>query len=346
MFLDFYRSRDGRRVLGYQVLALAAGAIALTLGLGDGHVDLTVARWFFDDARRVFPLTNQWWLKEVLHDAARTVSAIGGLGLLGLTVASFTAPRLLAGRARREELLFASIAAFAAVAVVSALKHFSSHACPWDLDLFGGSAVHHSLLAAPAAATSVSGCFPAAHPLAGYAWLCVGFALYPSARKRAWAAWASACALGTLLGAVQMARGAHFLSHVLWSAWTVWAVNLAVLAAAQYSPARRRAARADTLKSIVPGFLSRQRIRPHLEVHDERLRALAAFLEPRRAIAARHPQPTALPSRVRVVDAAFEALRVEPEGIRDPQRHHLAVDERVHAVEQVRRRHRHVGTEA
>jgi membrane-associated PAP2 superfamily phosphatase len=26
-----------------------------------------------------------------------------------------------------------------------------------------------------------------------------------------------------------MARGAHFLSHVLWSAWIVWAVNVALL---------------------------------------------------------------------------------------------------------------------
>ena len=47
-----------------------------------------------------------------------------------------------------------------------------------------------------------------------------------------------------------------------------------------------------------------------------------------------------------IVDAAFEAFRVEAERIRNPQRHHLVVDERVHAVEQVRRRHRHVRAQA
>ena len=52
-FLDFYRSRDGRRVLLYQGIALAAGAVAVSLSLGDGHLDLTIARWFFDDARRI-----------------------------------------------------------------------------------------------------------------------------------------------------------------------------------------------------------------------------------------------------------------------------------------------------
>jgi membrane-associated PAP2 superfamily phosphatase len=239
--LDFYRSSDGRRVLLYQALALAAGAIALSLGLGDGRLDLTISRWFFDDTRRIFPLTNQWLLKTILHDAARTVSVIGALALLGLTIASCVTPKPRAIRARREVLLFISIAALGAAALVGALKHLSSHACPYDLAIFGGSAVFHPLLGAAAATASSGGCFPAAHPLTGYAWLAVGFALYPSARRRAWQAWALAFAVGTGLGGVQVVRGAHLLSHVLWSAWTVWAFNLALLGASLYWPARRRA---------------------------------------------------------------------------------------------------------
>lgn len=228
-FLDFYRSRDGRRVLLYQAVALAAGAVALSLSLGDGHLDLTIARWFFNDARRLFPLTNDWLLKTVLHDAARTISVVAALALLGLAVTSRLAPKARGVRAHRDALLFASIATVVAVAVVGALKHFSSHACPWDLAIFGGSAAYHPLLSVHARAQGIDGCFPAAHPLSGYAWLAVGFALYPSARGRAWSAWAAAFALGTLFGAVQIARGAHFLSHVLWSAWVVWAVNLGLL---------------------------------------------------------------------------------------------------------------------
>ena len=240
-FVDFYRSPDGRRVLLFQTWALAASAIALSLGLGDGRLDLTVARWFFDDARRVFPLTNQWLLKTVLHDAARTLSAVTALTLVGLTFTSWVTPQLKAVRAHREALLFTSIAMLAAAAIVGALKHFSSHACPWDLAMFGGSAAYHPLLSAAFAAPSAGGCFPAAHPLAGYAWLAVGFALYPSARAHSWQAWALAFAFGTLFGAVQIARGAHFLSHVLWSAWIVWGVNVALLTACRYMPAHRPA---------------------------------------------------------------------------------------------------------
>ena len=236
--LDFYRSHDGRRVLLYQALALAAGAIALTLGLGDGRLDLTIARWFFDDARRIFPLTNQWLLKTLLHDAARTMSAVAALALLGLTLTSWVTPRMKTVREHREALLFTSIATLTAAAIVGALKHFSSHACPWDLAVFGGSAPYHPLLGAAVSGASIDGCFPAAHPLAGYAWLAVGFALYPITRRGTWQAWALAFALGTLFGAVQILRGAHFLSHVLWSAWIVWAVNVALLSAIPSWPCR------------------------------------------------------------------------------------------------------------
>src|SRR6202051_491119 len=52
----------------------------------------------------------------------------------------------------------------------------------------------------------------------------------------------------------------------------------------------------------------RQRIGPKLNVHGTRHGALAAFLEPGRAVAVRAPQPAAFPAAVRVVDPPIEAL--------------------------------------
>src|SRR5499425_26836 len=86
----------------------------------------------------------------------------------------------------------------------------------------------------------------------------------------------------------------------------------------------------------------RQRIRAQLEVHGHGLHALAAFDQPRRAVAARRPQPASLPAGIGIVDAAVESLGVEAERIRHPQRDHLAVLERDQAVHEVGRRHRHV----
>src|SRR5579872_2264995 len=55
----------------------------------------------------------------------------------------------------------------------------------------------------------------------------------------------------------------------------------------------------------------RQRIGAKLNVDDHRLAALAAFLVPRHAVAARGPQAAAFPAAVGIVDAAVEALGVE-----------------------------------
>jgi membrane-associated PAP2 superfamily phosphatase len=125
----------------------------------------------------------------------------------------------------------------AAAALVGTLKHFSTHACPWDLKDFGGLATYRQLFTAPTSLHAVGGCLPAAHPLTGYAWLGLGFVLYPTVRGRARQAWYLAFTAGTVSGVVQIARGAHFLSHVLWSAWLVWAVNVAILAACLLVPA-------------------------------------------------------------------------------------------------------------
>jgi len=253
-FLDFYSSHDGRRVLLYHGMALAAGAIALALGLGDGRVDLSIARWFFDDVRRAFPLTNHWWLKTVLHDTARTTSVIAALALFGLTITSYVTRSLRAVRPHRAELLFICLAMIVSGAVVGTLKHFSSHACPWNLAIFGGSAIYHPLLGATAGASDVAGCFPAAHPVTGYAWLAVGFVLYPASRRRAWRAWVVALGAGTLFGGVQIMRGAHFFSHVLWSAWVVWGVDLALLGVSAYVYARIRSGRAENADASMRGL--------------------------------------------------------------------------------------------
>lgn len=237
--LAYYATAAGQALLARQARWLVVAAV-LTALAGVTDLDRQFAGIFFDATTRSFPLMNDWWLKDVLHDAARTASAMGALTVLAATCLAWSARRPTSLRTRRRELAFMSGALFAAAALVGTLKHFSMHACPWDVADFGGSAAYLPLLGHDAHAVAVQGCLPAAHPLTGYAWLCVGFVLYPASAARARAAWLAAATLGTLFGFVQIMRGAHFLSHVLWSAWTVWAVDLALLATC--SALRSRAA--------------------------------------------------------------------------------------------------------
>src|SRR6202023_3446866 len=86
----------------------------------------------------------------------------------------------------------------------------------------------------------------------------------------------------------------------------------------------------------------RQRIGPKLDVHGTRPCALAAFFEPRRAVAVRAPQPAAFPAGVRIVDTPIEALGVEAERIGNPDCDHLAVLQRHEAVTEIGGGHRYV----
>src|SRR4029434_7538640 len=71
----------------------------------------------------------------------------------------------------------------------------------------------------------------------------------------------------------------------------------------------------------------RQRIRPDLELHHFRQRALAALDVERRALTVGRPDATALPARVRIVDASVHSLGVEAERVGYAHVDPLAIDE-------------------
>jgi membrane-associated PAP2 superfamily phosphatase len=109
-------------------------------------------------------------------------------------------------------------------AVVGLLRHYSPVSCPWDLLEYGGRS------------PDTGRCLPAAHPLVGFSLFGLWLALREQRPQAARYALAAALAIGFAAGAVQVARGAHFVSHVLWTAWIAWAVTLALAAASTSRP--------------------------------------------------------------------------------------------------------------
>ena len=98
--------------------------------------------------------------------------------------------------------------------------------CPWDVIDFGGYSPYFDLLSAVPAGVRAGRCFPArSSPRAPGCWRsrCCGIR---SASCAAWLVGIAALALRFGLGWVQQMRGAHFLSHTLWSLWISWAVVL------------------------------------------------------------------------------------------------------------------------
>jgi membrane-associated PAP2 superfamily phosphatase len=69
---------------------------------------------------------------------------------------------------------------------------------------------------------------PAAHASSGFALFAVFFALRRIAPRAAQLAFAAAVLIGLAASGVQVARGAHFASHVLWTALIAYGVTLAL----------------------------------------------------------------------------------------------------------------------
>lgn len=172
-----------------------------------------------------FALKGNWWLTRVLHDGARQLAWLLGL-LLCLGVAWPVGPLRRLPFARRLQLALSGLLATGMVALVKSGSHTS---CPWDLAAFGGVARYQSHWQGWLHADGGAGrCFPAGHASAGFAYVAGWFALRRDLPRLATLWLVLGVAAGLVLGLAQQLRGAHFMSHTLWTAWICAAVGWAV----------------------------------------------------------------------------------------------------------------------
>ncbi|WP_225781750.1 phosphatase PAP2 family protein [Xenophilus sp. Marseille-Q4582] len=139
-------------------------------------------------------------------------------------------------RAQRWQLALGPVLA---VAAVTLLKQHSQTSCPWDLQAFGGSAAWVSHWQWGVGDGGPGHCFPAGHASTAFCFLGGWFVLRDAAPRAAWAWLGAAAAAGLVLGLGQQWRGAHFMSHTLWSAWICWMVGLGLEGLARASRGRR-----------------------------------------------------------------------------------------------------------
>src|SRR5262249_20263938 len=98
----------------------------------------------------------------------------------------------------------------------------------------------------------------------------------------------------------------------------------------------------DRERKLARRALSRERVGPHLELHDLGCIPLAAFHVEGRAVAGVRPHAAALPAAVGIIDPAIEALGPEAHRIGDDHVDHLAVLERDQPVVLIAGRNRPV----
>jgi membrane-associated PAP2 superfamily phosphatase len=200
------------------VLLLAGGAFVLAWDFSG--FDLPLMR-LFGSAGGFAWQQRPWAL--ALHEIGRAACAAVLLLLLANAVRPLGfLPRLAA----RERWMWLGVSVGSLLAI-SALKQHSLTSCPWELREFGGRVPFVSHWSLQLSDGGPGHCFPSGHASSGFG-LLVGYWLLRDASQRAARVWlAMALVLGVLCGGVQLVRGAHFLSHSLWTAWCCWAIALA-----------------------------------------------------------------------------------------------------------------------
>ncbi len=172
-----------------------------------------------------FAWRQHWLLNAVLHSGGRLLAWALGMALCLGVWWPLGPLRLLHWRARLQ--LAAGV--LLSVLLVALLKSVNPAACPWSLVDYGGQALpvsHWRWFGAAAGARG--GCFPAGHASAGFAFIGGWFVFRQVAPLQARRWLLAALAAGLLLGLAQQWRGAHFMSHTLWTGWLCWCLAWAL----------------------------------------------------------------------------------------------------------------------
>lgn len=168
-----------------------------------------------------FVLRDAWLTRTLLHDGGRWVA---GAMLLAWAITIARPGADGPGRAERAHGLGIALAC---LLLVPGLKRLSATSCPWELADFGSRFpyVPHWL---PGVSDGGPGhCFPSGHAVAAFAFFGLYFLWRPYRPRLARSLLAGVLLAGAAFGWAQVARGAHFPSHVLWSGWLCWALAVA-----------------------------------------------------------------------------------------------------------------------
>lgn len=201
-------------------------------------LDLLISDLFYDFPAARWPYGRSWWANEMIHVGGRWLVGLVGFSGLVVFLLSWRVRRL---RAWRRPAVYCFLTIGLATGSVLQIQLRSARHCPRAIDRYGGSAPHLGLFEAPPTGIEPGRCFPAKHAAAGFSLFCLYFACLD--RRRRWSRWGLVVSL--VLGSVytfgQLVRGAHFVSHCLWSAAICWGFALGLYTLLLYEPRRQTA---------------------------------------------------------------------------------------------------------
>ncbi|QEI11575.1 phosphatase PAP2 family protein [Cellvibrio japonicus] len=204
-------------------MGVAWGAILLLLAtalLEIFQIDSQLADYLYRSQGGGWIFRREWITAVLVHKGGKYLS----LALLAcLSLLWAFSYRLDVLKNLRIHCRYLVVTALSSCTLVSLLKATTHISCPWDFARYGGDLEYISLAQQLWLGTG-DGCFPAGHASAGYAWMGLYFVglFYRSVWR--WLGFGIPLLSGVVFGVSQQLRGAHFLSHDLWSLGVCWII--------------------------------------------------------------------------------------------------------------------------
>ncbi len=201
----------------------AALLFITTILLEFSNFDVQLANRFFDFENHRWFAGESWWANQLLHKTGRDfIALIAIFSLLGFML-SWVSKHL---RPYRRACGYALLSILLTTGLVFLGKKYSNVDCPWDLAMYNGNRPYVHIFSDKPDDIDIGRCFPGGHSSGAFSLLFLYFLFRDKNRRWAVAGLGFALLLGSLYSYGQWVRGAHFISHDIWSAFIAWFIAL------------------------------------------------------------------------------------------------------------------------
>lgn len=198
--------------------------LLLFAGLEFIQLDLWISRHFYNTALNNWPYKEHWLTEKVLHSGGQYFTILITAVLFFSLLISFLPNFGLYWYRRHLSFLF--LASICGPIIIILLKSSTHIYCPWSLSLFGGDKPYVRLFDYASKSLKVGYCFPGAHAGTGFAFVSIYFFLFAVKQEYKVYGLVFGLILGGAFGVAQEMRGAHFLSHDVFSLAVCWFSSL------------------------------------------------------------------------------------------------------------------------
>jgi membrane-associated PAP2 superfamily phosphatase len=208
----FWKSHLLRPMLAFFSLIIVFEISSIDIWIADALYHVSGNTWLF---------RNSWITEQLVYKNGWIFIGILAILLVALIFSSFWIGRM---RQYRRGLLYVLTSVVVSGVLINFLKEVTHVECPWDLLRYGGEYEYIRNFDWQFGYTPHGTCFPSGHAGAAWAWFGLYYFTHEYAKPWRFPSVLGVLVLGTIFGFSQELRGAHFLSHDIWTLGLCWLI--------------------------------------------------------------------------------------------------------------------------